>query len=129
MDTISDMITRIRNALAAKKANVSVIHSKQNLGILRVLKDEGYVADYKELDIRTGVKEIIVDLKYFNDQSPIREIKRVSKSSCRVYKAIDTLPLVYNGLGISILSTSAGILSDAEARAKKVGGEVICSVF
>ena len=129
MDTISDMITRIRNALQANKSAVNVIHSRQNLGILSVLKNEGYVADYKEIDIRKGVKSISVDLKYFNGSSPIREIKRVSKSSCRKYSSIDSLPLIYNGLGISIVSTSMGIMSDAQAREKNVGGEIICSVF
>ncbi|MFL1780810.1 30S ribosomal protein S8 [Candidatus Hepatincolaceae symbiont of Richtersius coronifer] len=129
MDIISDMLTRIRNGLMAKKSVVDVLYSKQNLGILKVLKEAGYIKEYKEVDIRKGVKSISVDLSYYNGEPVIKELKRISKSSRRFYRSIEDLPLIFNGLGISILSTSHGVLSDTEARAHNVGGEIICSVF
>lgn len=129
MDIISDMITRIRNGLMAEKEEVSIVHSKQNVGILSVLEREGYIKSFKEEEIRTGVKLINVVLKYYNGSPTITSIARVSKSSRRLYTGINDLKLVNNGLGISILTTSKGILSDSEARSQNVGGEVICSVF
>ena len=129
MDIISDMITRIRNGLMAEKEEVSVVHSKQNVGILSVLEREGYIKSFKEEEIRTGVKLINVVLKYYNGTPTITSIARVSKSSRRLYTGINDLKLVNNGLGVSILTTSKGILSDSEARSQNVGGEVICSVF
>jgi small subunit ribosomal protein S8 len=129
MDIISDMITRIRNGLMAEKEEVSIVHSKQNVGILSVLEREGYIKSFKEEEIRTGVKLIKVVLKYYNGSPTITSIARVSKSSRRLYTGINDLKLVNNGLGVSILTTSKGILSDSEARSQNVGGEVICSVF
>ena len=129
MDRISDMLTRIRNAGRVKKENVEVLYSKQNLHILAILKDEGYIEDYVEQDIRKGVKSILVTLKYYNFESSIKEIKRISKSSRRVYSAITDVPVVLNGLGILILSTSQGVMSDSMARSKNIGGEIICSVY
>jgi small subunit ribosomal protein S8 len=129
MDIISDMITRIRNGLMAEKEEVSIVHSKQNVGILSVLEREGYIKSFKEEEIRTGVKLINVVLKYYNGSPTITSIARVSKSSRRLYTGINDLKLVNNGLGVSILTTSKGILSDSEARSQNVGGEVICSVF
>ena len=129
MDIISDMITRIRNGLMAAKEEVSVVHSKQNVGILSVLEREGYIKSFKEEEIRSGVKLINVVLKYYNGYPTITSISRVSKSSRRLYTGINDLKLVNNGLGVSILTTSKGILSDSEARSQNIGGEVICSVF
>lgn len=129
MDIISDMLARIRNGLMARKATVDVIHSKQNLGILKVLMDEGYISSFSEEDLRPGVKKIVVLLKYYNNSPVIQEIKRISKSSRRVYSAVEDLKPINNGLGISILSTSKGIISNIEAKSRKVGGEVICTVF
>jgi small subunit ribosomal protein S8 len=129
MDIIGDMLTRIRNGFMAKKNNVEVIYSKENLGILSVLKKEGYISDFSEIDLRKGVKVINIDLKYFKNAPVVTEIKRVSKPSRRVYVAVVDMPLVYNGLEISILSTSKGIMTDIEARSNNVGGEIICSVF
>ena len=123
------MITRIRNGLMAAKEEVSVVHSKQNVGILSVLEREGYIKSFKEEEIRSGVKLINVVLKYYNGYPTITSISRVSKSSRRLYTGINDLKLVNNGLGVSILTTSKGILSDSEARSQNIGGEVICSVF
>ena len=129
MDRISDMLTRIRNAGSVKKENVEVLHSKQNLHILAILKDEGYIEDYVEKDLRKGIKSILVTLKYYNFESSIKEIKRISKSSRRVYSSVADIPVVLNGLGILILSTSQGVMSDSMARSKNIGGEIICSVY
>ncbi len=129
MDRISDMLTRIRNASSVKKESVEVLHSKQNMHILAILKDEGYIEDYLEKDLRKGVKSILVKLKYYNFESSIKEIKRISKSSRRVYSSISDIPVILNGLGILILSTSQGMMSDSMARSKNIGGEIICSVY
>ncbi len=129
MDLIGDSLTRIRNGLMAKQNEIEVLYSKEILGILRILKDEGYISNYTEKELRKGVKRIQVELKYLENSGVIKEIKRVSKPSRRVYNMIKEVPSVYNGLGISILSTSKGILSDSEARSQNVGGELICYVF
>jgi small subunit ribosomal protein S8 len=129
MDLIGDSLTRIRNGLMAKQNEIEVLYSKEILGILRILKDEGYISNYTEKELRKGVKRIQIELKYLENSGVIKEIKRVSKPSRRVYNMIKEVPSVYNGLGISILSTSKGILSDSEARSQNVGGELICYVF
>jgi small subunit ribosomal protein S8 len=129
MDMIADMITRIRNASSVNKENVEVLHSSQNMNILKILKDEGYILDYNEREIRKGIKVIDIELRYHQGQPSIKNIKRISKSSRRVYSSIEDLPIVLNGLGILILSTSHGVISDVEAKQKNVGGELICSVF
>jgi len=129
-DTVADMLTRIRNGQKTKLMFVSMPYSKGKCAILNVLKDEGYIASYKVSDVRAGIKEIEVVLKYSGSGNPaIKEIKRVSKPGKRVYTAIDTLPGYYNGMGIYVLSTSRGVLSDRQARSSGVGGEVICKVF
>jgi small subunit ribosomal protein S8 len=127
-DPIADMLTRIRNGLLARKRDVEVDASKVNLGIARVLKDEGYVEDFKFLDV--GVQgKIRVYLKYGPDgEMVITDIQRASKPSRRIYRGVDRIPRVRNGLGISIVSTSKGILSDRECRRERVGGEVLCTV-
>ncbi len=128
MDLISDMLTRIRNACMAKNSNLVVLYSKLNMAILAVLKSEGYIQDFEEVVLPSNQKEIRVVLKDFS-MNTIREIRRISKSSRRVYTSVDELPLLYNGLGIYVLSTSKGVISDSKARELKVGGEIICSVF
>ncbi len=129
MDIIGDMLTRIRNGFLAKKSEVEVIHSKENLGILSVLKNEGYIGNFDEVDLRKGVKVIKVELKYYKNEPVIKELKRISKPSRRIYTSVVDMPLVYNGLGMSVISTSKGILSNVEAKSKNLGGEIICSVF
>ena len=129
MDIVSDCLTRIRNGLMGNLSTVELLYSKQIMSILRVLKEEGYILDFVEKDIRKGIKKIEVSLKYYDTKPVIKEIKRISKPSLRVYSNVADIPVVYNGLGIAILSTSKGILSDFEARQKNIGGEVICYVF
>ena len=127
-DPIADMLTRIRNGLHRRKDAVDVLASKVNLGIARVLKDEGYVRDFKFMDV-TAQGMIRVYLKYGpDDEMIVTAITRQSKPSRRVYRGVDKLPRVRNGLGIAILSTPKGILSDRECRRERVGGEVLCTV-
>ena len=127
-DPIADMLTRIRNGLHRRKDAVDVLASKVNLGIARVLKDEGYVQDFKFMDV-AAQGMIRVYLKYGPDgEMVIREITRRSKPSRRVYRGVGNLPRVLNGLGIVILSTPKGVLSDRECRRERVGGEVLCTV-
>jgi len=127
-DPLGDMLTRIRNAQMRKKARVSTPGSKIRQRVLDVLQAEGYIRGYSTVE-QDGRTEFEIELKYFDGAPVIREIHRVSKPGRRVYASVDTLPTVYNGLGISILSTPKGVMSDAEARAQNVGGEVICTVF
>jgi small subunit ribosomal protein S8 len=128
-DPVGDLLTRIRNGQSARLDNISVPHSRQRANVLDVLQREGYIRGYFEEQIRDGVRELRVELKYDNGRPVIREITRVSTPGRRVYSKIRELPKHYNGLGISILSTPRGVMSDAEARAANVGGEVICRVF
>jgi small subunit ribosomal protein S8 len=127
-DPISDMLTRIRNAHLRNKAKVSVPPSKLRERVLEVLHKEGYIRGFAVIE-KDGKSEIEVELKYFDGAPAIKEIDRVSKPGRRVYASVDTLPSVFNGLGISILSTPKGVMSDSEARAQNVGGEVLCTVF
>ncbi|MCS6877036.1 MAG: 30S ribosomal protein S8 [Geminicoccaceae bacterium] len=128
-DPLGDMITRIRNAQRAQKAVVRTPASKLRERVLDVLKREGYIRNYETIDVRPGIKELSIELKYHNGEPVIREIRRVSKPGRRIYAGVKDLPKVYNGLGIAILSTPRGVLSDAEARELRVGGEVLCTVF
>ncbi len=128
-DPLGDMLTRIRNAQRARQAVVSSPASKLHANVLEVLKREGYIRGYRRENIRPGVDELKVELKYAEGEPVIREIARVSKPGRRIYSKIADLPRVYNGLGIAILSTPRGVMSDNEARAAKVGGEVLCRVF
>ena len=128
-DPMGDMLTRIRNGLKAGKSVINVSASKMAENVLDVLKREGYIRGYKRNNLRTGVEEITVELKYFEGQPAIKELRRVSKPGRRVYSKIRDLNYLYNGLGISILSTPNGVLSDQEARKVNVGGEIICSVY
>ena len=127
-DPIADMLTRIRNAVRVERPYVDVPMSRVKLGVAEVLKREGYVWDVKKVETDPHVA-IRIELKYDNGRPVIKEIKRVSTPGRRVYSKIRELPRHFNGLGISILSTPRGVMSDAEARAANVGGEVICKVF
>ncbi len=128
-DPIADMLTRIRNGLAAKHKEVVVPASKEKLTILNILKDEGYIVD-AVLKEEGSHKDIVVTLKYDNNgESVISGLKRISKPGLRVYAEKDKLPKVINGLGIAIISTNKGILTDKQARAKDVGGEVLAFVW
>jgi small subunit ribosomal protein S8 len=128
-DPLGDMLTRIRNGQRANKSVVAVPASKLRSNVLDVLQREGYIRGYSWSEIKTGIAELNVELKYSDGQPVIREISRVSKPGRRVYAGIKKLQPVYNGLGISILSTPRGVMSDNEARAANVGGEVLCQVF
>ena len=128
-DSLSDMLARIKNAHKANKTQTSCNNSKLNMNVLTVLKDEGYIRDFSNIEIREGVSNIKIDLKYHNGTPVIKKIKRISKPGIRVYSKIRELPKPYGGLGISILSTPKGVMSDHKARANNVGGEVLCEVF
>jgi small subunit ribosomal protein S8 len=128
-DPLGDMLTRIRNGQMAKKSSIVAPASKLRSNVLDVLKREGFIRGFSEVENRTGVREINIELKYFEGAPAIQEISRVSKPGRRVYSKIKDLPVVYNGLGISIISTPRGVMSDAEAREANVGGEVLCQVF
>ena len=128
-DSLSDMLARIKNAHRARKSITSCYKSNLNMNVLSVLKDEGYIRDFRDLEVRKGISSIEIDLKYFNGNPVIKNIKRVSKPGIRVYSKISDLPKTYGGLGISILSTSMGVMSDNKARQKNVGGEILCEVF
>ena len=127
-DPLGDMITRIRNAHMRGRDKVTTPASKLRAHVLDVLVEEGYVRGYAEIE-KGGKKELEIQLKYYEGAPVITEISRVSKPGRRVYSAIKDMPLVRNGLGISILSTPKGVMSDAAARANNVGGEVLCKVY
>ena len=129
VDPIGDMITRIRNAQMRMLNNVRIPGSKFREKILDVLKQEGYIADYKLLSEPNNKGSLSVDLKYNNGIPVIREIKRVSKPGRRIYARATSIPKIKNGLGLAIVSTSKGIMTDNDARSKNVGGEIICRVF
>ncbi len=128
-DPLSDMLTRIRNGLQARKSVVDSPASKLRENVLEVLKREGYIRDYSRRNLGEGKAEVSIELKYFEGRPVIRTIQRVSRPGRRVYSGIKELPRVSGGLGISILSTPRGVMSDSEARVANVGGEVLCSVF
>lgn len=128
-DPLGDMLTRIRNGQRANKAIVMVPASKLRSNVLDVLQREGFIRGYSWAEIRSGIAELTVELKYSEGQPVIREINRVSKPGRRVYAGIKKLQPIYNGLGVAILSTPRGVMSDSEARAANVGGEVLCQVF
>ncbi len=128
-DPVGDMITRIRNAQMRLLNNVKIPNSKFRAKILDVLKQEGYISDYKLLSDTNNKGNLSVDLKYSNGSPVIKEIKRVSKPGRRVYASATSIPRIQNGLGLAIVSTSIGIMTDNDARSKNVGGEIICKVF
>ncbi len=128
-DPLGDMLTRIRNGQMRGKSKVATPGSNLRRRVLDVLQAEGYIRGYAEVAFDNGRKEFEIELKYFEGTPVIREIKRVSKPGRRVYTAVTDLPSVYNGLGISILSTPKGVMPDHLAREENVGGEVLCQVF
>lgn len=126
-DTLADMLTRIRNGHMAEKSAVTMPASKMKASVAAVLKEEGYIADFA---VEADVKPVMtVELKYFEGKPVIESIKRVSRPSLRVYNGASELPKVAGGLGIAIVSTSKGVMTDRAARAAGIGGEVICTVF
>lgn len=128
-DPLGDMLTRIRNAQQRRRPKVTSPASKLRQRVLDVLIDEGYIRGYSRVDHKNGVSEFEIELKYANGQPAIREIKRVSKPGRRVYSGVSELENVANGLGVAILSTPKGVMSDAKAREENVGGEILCNVF
>ena len=128
-DPIGDMITRIRNAQLRALNNVTIPSSKFRVRILDVLKREGYISNYKPLSDNKNKESLLVDLKYNNGLPVIKEIKRVSRPGRRIYAKADSIARIQNGLGLAIVSTSKGIMSDTDARTKNIGGEIICRVF
>ena len=128
-DPLGDMLTRIRNAQMRGKSTVRTPASKLRAWVLDVLKDEGYIRGYESAQSAAGLPELEISLKYFEGTPVIREIKRVSKPGRRVYASVKDIPSVHNGLGVSIVSTPKGVMSDAAARTANVGGEVLCTVF
>lgn len=126
-DPIADMLTRIRNALSAGKLNVNMPDSKQKRAIAQVLKDEGFIADFAQAE--ADAKPVLnIDLKYYQGKPVIEKIKRVSRPGLRIYKGKTELPKVMGGLGVAIISTSKGLMSDRAARKAGFGGEILCTV-
>jgi small subunit ribosomal protein S8 len=128
-DPIGDMLTRIRNAQMRGKSIVSTPASKMRERVLEVLADEGYIRGFERSTDRNGHPTIEIALKYYEGIPVIRELKRISKPGRRVYLGVDNVPSVRQGLGVAIVSTSKGVMSDASARSANVGGEVLCTVF
>ncbi|MCK5576601.1 MAG: 30S ribosomal protein S8 [Sphingomonadales bacterium] len=128
-DPIGDMLTRIRNGLQVNKPYVTSPASKSRQRILDVLEREGFIRGYERAELDNNKAELRIELKYHEGQPVIRTLNRVSKPGRRVYSSVKDLPRVHNGLGISIVSTPKGVLSDTEARSENVGGEILCTVF
>jgi small subunit ribosomal protein S8 len=128
-DPLGDMLTRIRNAQMRRRPKVVTPASSLRAHVLDVLAEEGYIRGYARVDHKNGLSELEIELKYSNGQPAIRQIKRVSKPGRRVYSQLKDLPTVANGLGVAILSTPKGVMSDTRAREEKVGGEILCDVF
>ena len=125
-DPIADMLTRIRNAQKAQKVSVEMPSSKQKVRIANVLRDEGYIGDYKVSE--DSRQTLAIELKYYQGKPVIEQLRRISRPGLRIFKSKDDLPSINGGLGIAIISTSKGVMTDAQARAAGHGGEVICSV-
>ena len=128
-DTLGDMLTRIRNGQTTNKKVVDAPASRFRKNVLEVLKREGFIRNYEEKETKPGINFFEIELKYYNGKPVITEIKRVSKPGRRVYSSIKNLQKTYNGLGVSILSTPRGVMSDNEAREANVGGEVLCTIY
>mgnify|MGYP003572359881 FL=1 len=126
-DPISDMLTRIRNAQAVQKAKVNIPASKVKTGIARVLKDEGYINDFRDTEV-DGKPALEITLRYMNGRGVIETMRRVSRPGLRQYRGKGDLPKIQNGLGIAVISTSKGIMTDVAARAAGEGGEILCVV-
>jgi small subunit ribosomal protein S8 len=128
-DPLGDMLTRIRNGQHASKEVVNCPASKLKANVLEVLKSEGFIRGYKVNELENNRKELQIELKYDHGDPVIQEIKRVSKPGRRVYFGVKELPRFYNGLGVTLISTPNGVMSDHEARNQNVGGEILCQVF
>jgi small subunit ribosomal protein S8 len=126
-DPISDMLTRIRNGQKARKVSVTMPASKAKTAVAKVLKDEGYICDYSTTT-EGNKADLTVELKYFEGKPVIERVQRVSKPGLRIYRGTDELPKVLGGLGVAIVSTSAGVMSDRQAREQGIGGEVLCVI-
>lgn len=128
-DPLGDMLTRIRNAQMRRKSKVATPASNLRGRVLDVLQREGYIRGYTSIDYKAGHSEFEIELKYFDGEPVIKEIKRISTPGRRVYSSVKNMPTVANGLGISIVSTPKGVMSDQQARLENVGGEVLCNIF
>ena len=128
-DPIGDMLTRIRNAQMRRRQTVIAPSSKLRVWVLDVLAREGYIRGYEKVESKAGRIEVEISLKYFEGVPVIRELKRVSKPGRRVYAGAKNIPFVRQGLGVAIVSTPQGVMSDADARSRNVGGEILCTVF
>ena len=128
-DTLGDLVTSMRNGQSTKTRVVDAPASRFRKNVLEVLKREGFIRNFEEKEMRPGINFFEIELKYYNGKPVISEIKRVSKPGRRVYSSIKNLQKTYNGLGISILSTPRGVMSDNEAREANVGGEVLCTIY
>ena len=128
-DTIADMLTTIRNGLVLSKKFVNTPSSKLKLNILKILQEEGYIKSFKEDEIKKGIKEIRIILSYVNGEPSIKLISRISKPGRRVYSKIKDLPSYFKGYGVTIVSTSKGIMTDKKARISNLSGEILCQVF
>ncbi len=128
-DPLGDMLTRIRNGQRAGMKTVTAPASRLRSNVLDVLQKEGYIRGFSQAEFRAGLNELTIELKYHEGDPVIREIKRVSRPGRRVYSKIGDLAQVYGGLGITVLSTPKGVLSDTDARSENVGGEVLCRIF
>jgi len=127
-DPISDMLTRIRNAQTARKPSVTLPSSKQKLAVAKVLEQEGYLASVASENV-DGKTVMTLELKYYQDKPVIERIERVSRPGLRIFKRVDQLPVVQGGLGVAIVSTSQGVMTNVQAKAKGHGGEVLCIVL
>jgi small subunit ribosomal protein S8 len=128
-DPVGDMLTRIRNAQERRRPKVVTPASNLRARVLDVLTEEGYIRGYTRVDPKDGHPQLEIELKYYNGQPAIKDIERVSKPGRRVYSPVKELAPVANGLGVSIVSTPKGVMSDSRAREENVGGEVICNIF
>jgi small subunit ribosomal protein S8 len=127
-DPIADMLTRIRNAQTARKPSVTLPKSKQKLAVAKVLEQEGYIASVKEDNV-DGKDTLTLELKYYQDRPVIERIERVSRPGLRIFRGVDELPVVQGGLGVAIVSTSQGVMTNVQAKAEGHGGEVLCIVL
>lgn len=128
-DPLGDMLARINNGHMRRKAQVNCPASKLKENVLEVLKREGYIRDYRRKEVASPKPELVIELKYYEGEPVIREIGRVSKPGRRIYSNVRDMPNVYGGLGIIIVSTPRGVMTDHEARVANIGGEVLCKVF
>ena len=128
-DPLGDMLTRIRNAQMRRRPKVATPASSLRARVLDVLAEEGYIRGYSRVELKGEMPQFEIELKYYNGQPAIREIERISKPGRRVYSPVKDIPTIFNGLGVAILTTPKGVMSDAKAREANVGGEEICSIF